>query len=82
MVVPYTAAGDSFTSGKPRLWSSVSVSPILSARNYDVSRDGKHIVALVGTESDSKNATRVTVLVNFFDEVARKIKAASTGAAQ
>ncbi len=82
IVAPYTAGADSFSPGKPRIWSDVPVSPVLNARNYDVMPDGKHMLALVGAESDSKTPTRVTVLLNFFDEVARKVKAANSSAAQ
>jgi serine/threonine-protein kinase len=76
IVVPYTADRDTFVPGKPSPWSDVHVSHMLSVRNYDIASDGKHVVALLNSDS-GKNASRITVLLNFFDEVKRKVDAAS-----
>lgn len=81
MAVPYTAGPDSFQPGKPHIWSDVRISQVRSARNFDVMPDGKHILALVPPLNETKSI-RATVLLNFYDEVARKVKAAESGSAQ
>jgi hypothetical protein len=72
---PYTAPGDSFHRGAVHAWGSVRVSGLLSGRNYDVMPDGKHVVGLLNDEPDveSKTPGQITVVLNFFDELKRKV---------
>jgi serine/threonine-protein kinase len=77
MVASYTAKGDAFTSEKPRLWTDQSIAEVGTARNYDLHPDGKRIVALmpVETAEGQKALHQVTFLMNFFDELRRKVPA-------
>ena len=44
-------------------------------RNYDVTPDGKRVVALQGPDAaaGAKAPGQITVLLNFYDELMRKI---------
>lgn len=77
MAVDYMATGDSFTSGKPRLLSDKQLQSISGVLNYDVAPDGKRLAVLPVQDApagDTGNA-RVTFLLNFFDELRRKVPA-------
>ena len=64
----YTVAGDSFSVDKPRLWSSGVV------LDFDISRDGKSVVAIVNPSADADKASSVEAVfvLNFFDELRRR----------
>jgi serine/threonine-protein kinase len=76
MVAGYTARGDTFAPEKPREWSSV---PILMATNIpqlDLAPDGRRFVVFPGAVPESgegKSTVHVTVLLNFFDELKRRL---------
>jgi serine/threonine protein kinase len=76
MVVSYVASGDSFVSDKPRLWSDHRTLELVSppVPTYDLAPDGRFAVVLYpdGT-ADQKPLTRLTVLLNFFDELRRRV---------
>jgi hypothetical protein len=61
---------------KARLWNQIQLADIGVTANYDVSADGKRVVALtgLGTESDRN----IPFLFNFLDEVRRRVAAANT----
>ncbi len=46
MAVSYTASGDSFIAGKPRVWSETRLLNVLSPA-FDLAPDGKHAAVLV-----------------------------------
>jgi serine/threonine protein kinase/Tol biopolymer transport system component len=76
MAAAYTVKGDSFVANKPRLWSEKRIGGVPnSVKNVDLAPDGKRIVALipVGTAEAQKAQNQVTFLMNFFDEVRRKV---------
>ncbi len=77
MEVPYRVAGDSFLAEKPRPWSDIPITDAASVtdRLYDVSPDGKHMVMAVGDpqSNERKGNLHVTFLLNFFDEVERRV---------
>jgi serine/threonine-protein kinase len=77
MAVTYTASGDAFTAEKPRLWADQRLAEVSQARNYGMHPDGKRIAALMpaGSQASSKDATHVTILFNFFDELKRRVSA-------
>ena len=77
MVAVYTVRGDSFTPGKPRVWSEKRLAN--PRRNYDVAPDGKRIIALMPAESTEGQQTQhhVIFLVNFFDELRRRVPTGS-----
>jgi serine/threonine-protein kinase len=76
MVAGYKVTGQSFEAEKPRIWSSVQI--IFggqAAWSFDLAPDGKHIAALVspGALGDQTPSVHVNVLLNFFDEVRRRV---------
>jgi hypothetical protein len=78
MAAGYTAKGDSFAAGKPRVWSHASVPHLAVFVPYDVAPDGKRfVVAQYPTASaeEEKPTDSVTVLLNFFDELRRRVPA-------
>jgi serine/threonine-protein kinase len=70
MGAAYTAKGDSFAAGKPR-----HIAP--DAWNLDLAPDGKRFVVAILPPAESSAAAKasvhVTFLLNFFDEVRRRI---------
>ena len=76
MVVDYTAKGDTFTPGKPRQWSDKLI-PFTGFLNLDLHADGKRFALLPGSEStpEDKGSLHVTFLLNFFDELRRRVPA-------
>jgi len=72
MTTSYTANGDSFSTSKPQPWSNTRISGDL-----DAAPDGKRFVVAVLPRADSagepKASVHVTFLLNFFDEVQRRI---------
>jgi serine/threonine-protein kinase len=71
MVVDYRVEGNAFVHGKPRLWSNARLFYGGSV-NLDLAPDGKRFIALWEPD-EGKGLARVTMLMNFFDEVRRKI---------
>lgn len=76
MAVSYTASGNSFNAGKPRVWTETPVFAPGVSSHYDLAPDGKRLVAFPASEDDKqKPLTHVTLLVNFFDELRRRAPA-------
>ena len=74
MVAKYTAKGDTFTPETPRLWSDTPVVNSGTAPNADLAPDGKRLLVFAQDANyDSKATVHVTFLVNFFDEMRRKL---------
>jgi Tol biopolymer transport system component len=72
MAVGYTARGDSFAPGKLRVWSETRLQPILGSNtNYDLAPDGKRLAAILADDE----ATHLTFLLNFSDELRRRAPA-------
>jgi serine/threonine-protein kinase len=74
MVLDYSVNGDSFVPGKPRLWSDKQLFyPGVS--NLDLAPDGKRFAVLGSPESaaNAKRPVHVTFLLNFFDELRRRV---------
>jgi Tol biopolymer transport system component len=75
MAASYTAKGDSFAAGKPRVWAETRLTNF-GESNYDLAPDGKHLAAMVaGDASSDKPPTHLTFLLNFFDELRRRAPA-------
>jgi serine/threonine-protein kinase len=76
MVVDYATKGDSFVAEKPRVWSGKRIADS-QVINYDVAPDGKHIAAIMPAEAPEAQLEqgRVTFLLNFFDELRRRVPA-------
>ncbi|MEE8257501.1 MAG: protein kinase, partial [Acidobacteriota bacterium] len=79
MVVSYSAEGDAFRAGTPRLlfegefaqWGPYNLP-------YDVTADGKRFVMLqrVGASEGEADRTHLTFILNWFDEVRRRVASA------
>ena len=73
MAAAYTAKGDSFAAGKPRVWAEIRIRAAGWGPNYDITPDGKRLAAIVADDSTGgKLPAHVTFLLNFFDELRRK----------
>ena len=81
VVVDYTDDGNSFQRGNPRPWAD---KPILNfsvggGTLFDVMPDGKRVILVPETEESDlrKGDLHLTFLLNFFDEVRRRMPAGS-----
>ena len=72
MVVDYAVEGDAFVPGKPRLWTQTPLFYI-GVVNVDLAPDGKRFVVITAPGGAAKDSAHVTVLLNFFDELKRRI---------
>jgi hypothetical protein len=71
MAVSYTVHGDSFRVVKLRVWSDTRVMSVFAAvPGWDLAPDGKHVAGILEPSWGS-----VTVLLNFFDELERRVPA-------
>jgi Tol biopolymer transport system component len=74
MAVSYTMNGGAFIPGKLRVWTDTELINTGPLPEYDLAPDGKRIAALLGGENAAaKPVTHVIFLLNFFDEVKRKV---------
>ena len=77
MVVDYAASGGSFVLGRLRPWFNQQLfDPGVSSTVYvDLAPDRKHFVVPYKPESEGgeKGSVHVTMLLNFFDEIKRRI---------
>jgi len=74
MLVDYSADHGSFVMGKPRVWSDKELF-YAGSSNLDMTPDGKRfaVLALPETPPGEKSTVHVTMLLNFFDELKRRI---------
>ena len=76
-VVDYTVEGNSFHHGTPRPWADKPIvnTTIAGGNTFDVAPDGKRVLVLPNPEpaEEAKGNLHLTVLVNFFDELRRRI---------
>jgi Tol biopolymer transport system component len=78
MVVDYAAGSDSFTLGKRRVWSEKQIGGVTGGgiQNYDLAPDGKRfVVFLPEAPAAQSGSLHVTFLLNFFDELRRRLPA-------
>ena len=73
MAVDCHAVGDTFVAGKPRLWSETRMLHTAAWPVFDVSPDGKRLVTTPAPEEDRKGSLHLTFLLNFFDELKRRV---------
>lgn len=78
MVVDYTASGDALAPGKPRVWSEAQARSFPAGNPpLDLAPDGKRF-AILPRDDPSEAQTgliHVTFLLNFFDELRRRVPA-------
>jgi hypothetical protein len=75
MAVSYTASDNTFTWYKPRVWSERRLLDLGPSPTYDVAPDGKRLAVVLyedGT-AEEKPITHVTYLLNFLDELRRRV---------
>ncbi len=79
MVAAYTVKSDSIVADKPRVWSERQLEHfgIIGFGSYDLAPDGKRVAALMPAEevASQREQSQVIVLLNFFDELRRKVPA-------
>ena len=74
MVAGYTVNGDTFTVTSLRPWSQTQVLRDGVRQNFDITPDGKRVVMYPKpVESKTEGSLHATFLLNFFDEVRRRI---------
>jgi Tol biopolymer transport system component len=74
MVASYSIDGDSFRVSRPRVFSPTVVRRDGVRQSFDVSPDGKRVVVFPKPEVEqAPSSLHATFLVNFFDEVRRRI---------
>jgi serine/threonine-protein kinase len=77
MAVGYTVihqtGGDSFSAGKPWVWTEARLRSLATSSNYDLAPDGKRLAAMLADNANGqKPPTHLTFLLNFFDELRRR----------
>jgi Tol biopolymer transport system component len=79
MVATYTTNGGSFAAGSPRQWSQSRLADTGVISNFDLSPDGRRILALMPAvrPEDQQTENHVTFMLNFFDEVRRRVASAA-----
>jgi serine/threonine-protein kinase len=75
MMVDYSASGDSFSNEKPHLWSDRQIRDMGTVFNYDLTPDGKRIVAFPPDTASiaESGSVKVSFLLNFLDELRRRV---------
>jgi serine/threonine-protein kinase len=76
MAASYRAHGDSLLIDTPRVYSN-KVVVFGTTRSYDPAPDGQSIVALTAADAKHGPQDRVVFLLNFFDELRRRVPANS-----
>ena len=75
MVVDYTMSGSSFSAKKPRLWADYRTDAAPARYNVSLAPDGKRFVVVAPSETPKEEPVtgHVTFLLNFFDELRRRV---------
>ena len=76
MVAEYTATGESFSAGTPRVWSETPVRNV-GLREYettlDLAPDGTRFAVFPSEAADQKGSAHAIFLLNFLDELQRRL---------
>jgi Tol biopolymer transport system component len=77
MVVKYGGRDTEFSADKPRLWSDRRLYNQGVAPTFDLAPDGKRFAAMMPSGGDQPlpNQNHVTLMLNFFDDVRRRVAA-------
>ncbi len=73
--VPYTVEGNSFEPGKPEALFQGGFVGRDPYSSYDITPDGKHFAAFVGSSGNSSSSAATTVVINWFTRVAQFVQA-------
>jgi Tol biopolymer transport system component len=75
MVADYTTSGDTFSASRPRPWSPRNIYNTGLFQDFDIFPDGKRAIAVLNNDAttNASSAPKATFLVNFFDELKRKL---------
>jgi serine/threonine protein kinase len=78
MVADYAVNGNSFVVGKPQIWYREPLANLGLTINFDLAPGGKRfaVVLPVGGKEPPEALNHVTLLLNFFDELRRRVPAA------
>jgi serine/threonine-protein kinase len=76
MAVSYKSHGDSLVTDKPRVWSR-EIALFTATKSYEPATDGKRIVVLLPVDAPQQPHDRLIFLLNFFDELRRRVTSAS-----
>ena len=72
----YTIENSSFSAGTPRPWSPTQVRRTGVMQNFDLSPDGKRVAMFPQDAAEQQQGSlHVTFLLNFFDELRRRVPA-------
>lgn len=79
MATSYTVMNGSFVAGKARAWSRGAIADTGVLANFDVSSDGRRIVALLpaAKPGDDQTQNHATFILNFFDALRRQVSSAA-----
>ena len=75
MVTKYKVVDNRFVPGEPELWSDKQLLDLGELNTYDGSPDGNRLAVVLYADgtADQKPSTGLTVLLNFFDELRRRV---------
>ena len=75
MVVSYSVRSDSFVPERPRIWYGKRLANIGTNWNLDLAPDGKRFVVLLPADGAEarQSQSHITLVINFFDEVRRRV---------
>jgi Tol biopolymer transport system component len=76
MIVTYVVSGDSFSAGKPQLWSPGQFTNHGDPPNFDLHPDGKRFAVLKAPDAEKTVVNKVGFIFNFFEELRRIAPAA------
>ena len=76
-MLTYSVEGDSFRAGRPRLWSEGRFTDRGVTGNFALHPDGNRFAVLkAGEGTEVQEVTHVNVVLNWFDEVRRRVASA------
>jgi hypothetical protein len=75
MAAPYRVANGTFVPGEPEAWSERQLLDLGELNTYDAAPDGNRLAVVLYADgtADQKPAASLTVLLNFFDELRRRV---------
>lgn len=74
MVTTYNVSGDAFNFATPHVWSDRQILRRGTRQNFDLAPDGARVAIFPRLEVEQSQSLHATFLLNYFDEVRRRIK--------